>query len=150
MHHRTAEDLLLALRDQLHSYSSASEMLNAQTIVDSETEARKELSACQARLASLEALLGPEGKVEISELVQQLKEREERVIVLDAQMKSQDHATNMLYGEIDRLSSAWSILDEQNASKVFSLVNLEEKVQRLNTDVCPLPRTALMILTSCV
>lgn len=44
-------------------------------------------------------------------------------------------ATNMLYGEIDRLSAAWSTLDEQNSSKVFSLVGLEEKVQRLNTDV---------------
>ena len=72
--------------------------------------------------------------------------------VLEAQATSQDHvraslvlgargtltmaqATNMLYGEIDRLSAAWSTLDEQNSSKVFSLVNLEEKVQRLNTDV---------------
>jgi hypothetical protein len=43
----------------------------------------------------------------------------------------------MLYGEIDRLSAAWSTLDEQNSSKVFNLVNLEEKVQRLNTDVRP-------------
>lgn len=131
---KTAEDLLLALRDQLNSYSAASETLDAQTIVNSETEARKELHACQARLASLEKLLGPEGNVEIADLVQQLKEREERVKVLDAQMKSQDHATNMLYGEIDRLSAAWSILDEQSASKVFNLVDLAEKVQRLNTD----------------
>ena len=43
----------------------------------------------------------------------------------------------MLYGEIDRLSAAWSILDEQSASKVFNLVDLAEKVQRLNTDVRP-------------
>lgn len=42
---------------------------------------------------------------------------------------------NMLYGEIDRLSTAWSTLDEQNSAKVFNLVHLEEKVQRLNTDV---------------
>lgn len=41
----------------------------------------------------------------------------------------------MLYGEIDRLSAAWATLDEQNSSKVFNLVNLEEKVQRLNTEV---------------
>ena len=81
----------MALRDQLNSYSAASETLDAQTIVNSETEARKELHACQARLASLEKLLGPEGNVEIADLVQQLKEREERVKVLDAQMKSQDH-----------------------------------------------------------
>lgn len=41
----------------------------------------------------------------------------------------------MLYGEIDQLSTAWSTLDEQNNLKVFSLLNLEEKVQRLNTEV---------------
>lgn len=41
----------------------------------------------------------------------------------------------MLYGEIDRLSVAWSALDEQSNSKVFNLVHLEEKVQRLTTDV---------------
>lgn len=41
----------------------------------------------------------------------------------------------MLYGEIDRLSAAWSTLDEQNASKVFNLVGLEEKVGRLTTEV---------------
>ena len=41
----------------------------------------------------------------------------------------------MLYGEIDQLSIAWSTLDEQNNLKVFSLLNLEEKVQRLNTEV---------------
>ena len=40
----------------------------------------------------------------------------------------------MLYGEIDQLSTAWSTLDEQNNLKVFNLLNLEEKVQRLNTD----------------
>lgn len=44
-------------------------------------------------------------------------------------------ATNMLYGEIDRLSAAWSTLDEQNNLKVFNLVALEEKVQKLNVDV---------------
>lgn len=84
--------------------------------------------------------------------MEKVEEREGRLKVLEAQATSQDHvraslvlgargtltmaqATNMLYGEIDRLSAAWSTLDEQNSSKVFSLVNLEEKVQRLNTDV---------------
>lgn len=42
----------------------------------------------------------------------------------------------MLYAEIDRLSNAWATLDEQNGNKIFNLGHLEEKVQRLNTEVC--------------
>jgi hypothetical protein len=54
----------------------------------------------------------------------------------------------MLYGEIDRLSTAWASLDEQNASKVFNLASLEDKIQRLNADVRPpLPSSLLVVLT---
>ncbi|KAI5476449.1 E3 ubiquitin-protein ligase BRE1 [Pseudohyphozyma bogoriensis] len=129
---KSAEELLLLLRDQLRTYASASG--SAESIQQSETDARLELSKAQDRLAKLEVLLGPEGNVEVRELVDKLQKNEERTKVLEAQVKSQDHAMNMLYGEIDRLSTAWSTLDEQNSSKVFNLVNLEEKVQRLNAD----------------
>lgn len=41
----------------------------------------------------------------------------------------------MLYGEIERLSEAWQALDEQNASKIFNLAAMEEKLQRLSAEV---------------
>jgi hypothetical protein len=41
----------------------------------------------------------------------------------------------MLYSEIERLSEAWQALDEQNASKVFNLAAMEEKMQRLSAEV---------------
>lgn len=152
---------MLALRDQVQSYSSNRGTFNSQTIAKSETDARLELVSCRDRLAKLEALLGPEGDIELKELVERIEDREKRLKVLEAQVKAQDHvrggglagrlrhrvadrrllwgaqATNMLYGEIDQLSTAWSTLDEQNNAKVFNLLNLEEKVQRLNTDVRP-------------
>lgn len=130
---RIAEDLLLALRDQLRAYTSCGPFDGA-TIAKSETEARKELSQCQTRLAKLDSILGPEGNVEVAQLVEQVQGQEAKLKVLEAQLKSQEYSTNMLYGEIDRLSAAWSTLDEQNSSKVFNLVSLEEKVQRLNTE----------------
>ncbi|GAA5865168.1 hypothetical protein JCM1840_003930 [Sporobolomyces johnsonii] len=129
---KTAEDLLLALRDQLHSYASGAP--NGDRLVQSETEARTELARAQERLAKLEALLGPGGDPQVIELAQRLKEREQELKVAEAQVKSQEAASNMLYGEIDRLSAAWSALDEQNASKVFNLVSLEEKIQRLSAE----------------
>ncbi|CEQ41340.1 SPOSA6832_03051 [Sporobolomyces salmonicolor] len=133
---KTAEDLLLALRDQLHSYASGAP--DGDRLVQSETEARTELAQAQERLAKLEALLGPGGDPQVSALAERLKDREQELKVAEAQVKSQEAASNMLYGEIDRLSAAWSALDEQNASKVFNLVNLEEKIQRLSAEVCPL------------
>ncbi|GAA5938425.1 hypothetical protein JCM1841_005359 [Sporobolomyces salmonicolor] len=129
---KTAEDLLLALRDQLHSYASGAP--DGDRLVQSETEARTELAQAQERLAKLEALLGPGGDPQVSALAERLKDREQELKVAEAQVKSQEAASNMLYGEIDRLSAAWSALDEQNASKVFNLVNLEEKIQRLSAE----------------
>lgn len=41
----------------------------------------------------------------------------------------------MLYSEIERLSDAWQALDEQNASKVFNLAAIEERLQRLSAEV---------------
>ncbi|KAK4703986.1 E3 ubiquitin-protein ligase BRE1, partial [Phenoliferia sp. Uapishka_3] len=131
---KTAEDLLLALRDQVRSYSSNRGTFDSQTIAKSETDARLELGSCRDRLAKLEELLGPEGDVELRDLAERLAERDKKLEVLEAQLKAQDHATNMLYGEIDQLSTAWSTLDEQNNLKVFNLLNLEEKVQRLNAE----------------
>ncbi|KAL8291986.1 hypothetical protein RQP46_001452 [Phenoliferia psychrophenolica] len=131
---KTAEDLLLALRDQVRSYASNRGTFDSQTIAKSETDARLELAACRDRLARLEDLLGPDGNVELRDLAARLEERDQKLKVLEAQLKASDHATNMLYGEIDQLSTAWSTLDEQNNLKVFNLLSLEEKVQRLNTD----------------
>ncbi|GAA6058899.1 hypothetical protein JCM10212_002851 [Sporobolomyces blumeae] len=133
---RTAEDLLLALRDQLHSYASlaAGAAPNADQLVRSETEARSELAKALERLAKLEKVTGPDGDPQVAELAKRLQEREAELKVAEAQVQSQEAAANMLYGEIDRLSAAWSDLDEQNASKVFNLASLEDKVQRLSAE----------------
>jgi hypothetical protein len=40
-----------------------------------------------------------------------------------------------LYSEIERLSGAWQILDEQNSAKVWNMASTEEKLQRLSVEV---------------
>ncbi|GAA5936008.1 hypothetical protein JCM10213_002177 [Rhodosporidiobolus nylandii] len=133
---KKAEALLLALRDQLTTYASAaaSATPSAAQLVESETRAREELQRAQARLEKLERVLGPEAPRDAREMAERLREKEEEVRKAEAKVKSQEAATNMLYGEIDRLSTAWASLDEQNASKVFNLASLEDKIQRLNAD----------------
>lgn len=134
---RTAENLLLALRDQLHAYTTASPESNATVIADSEMTARAELSTARSRLSKLESLLSPsaDGQVELADLAKRLQEKEEQVKVFEAQLKSSEGETNMLYGEVERLSTAWSALDEMCASKVFGLVGMEEKVQKAQAEV---------------
>lgn len=40
-----------------------------------------------------------------------------------------------LYSEIERLSGAWQLLDEQNSAKVWIMASTEEKLQRLSVEV---------------
>jgi E3 ubiquitin-protein ligase BRE1 len=42
---------------------------------------------------------------------------------------------DMLIQEVERLSSAWATLDEQNRDKVLALVSFEEKMTRLTSEV---------------
>ncbi|GAA6018504.1 hypothetical protein JCM10207_007199 [Rhodosporidiobolus poonsookiae] len=134
-----AEALLLALRDQLTHYAAAAASAgggvpSAQQLVESETRAREDLHRAKTRLEKLERLCGTEADPGTRELVEKLREKEDEVKRAEAKVKSGEAATNMLYGEIDRMSTAWAALDEQNASKVFNLASLEDKIQRLNAD----------------
>ena len=40
-----------------------------------------------------------------------------------------------MYGEIEKLSSAWELLDRQVKKKVFDLSALEDRMSKLNTEV---------------
>jgi E3 ubiquitin-protein ligase BRE1 len=155
---RAAEDLALALRDQLKSYSSTAGLPNAAGIIASETEARKELNQAKERLSHLEGLLGPDGNAEIRELVAKVESRDETIRFLEANLKAASLASRfvravgkilvfdtrlqspeMLIKEVEQLSSAWQALDEQSRDKVFELVNHEEKLAKLTAEVslCP-------------
>ena len=45
----------------------------------------------------------------------------------------------MLYTEVDRLSTAWAVLDEQNRDKVFKLAEHDEKVLKAVHEVSRIP-----------
>ncbi|GJN91021.1 hypothetical protein Rhopal_004035-T1 [Rhodotorula paludigena] len=134
---KKAEGLLLALGEQLKDYAAQTGGMSApsaQQLIDSETRARADLAEAQQRIVRLEAILGPGGRGDVRELAERLEEKQRELKKAEAQVKGSEAATNMLYGEIDRLSTAWAALDEQNSSKVFNLAALEEKIQRLNAE----------------
>ncbi|KAK4054236.1 E3 ubiquitin-protein ligase bre1 [Microbotryomycetes sp. JL201] len=137
---KTAEELLLALREQLTNYTKGTGT-NAENIAQSEERAREELAQTQSKLAKLEALFTSS---DTSELATKLQKAEERVRVLEAQAKSSAESSNMLYSEIERLSLAWSTLEEQNAQKVWNLTHTEEKIQKLAVEATMREKEALM------
>lgn len=52
----------------------------------------------------------------------------------------------MLINEVERLSAAWQLLDEQNRDKVLNLVLYEEKLTKLVTEVCLMLKYPRLIL----
>ena len=124
----------------MQSYDSltpAGGSISASTLVDSEKAARSELASCRSRLSKLEALLSPspDGTIDVAQLAKKLEEKEEAVKVFEAKVAAQEGETEMLYGEIERLSNAWSELDGMVGAKVYNLAGMEEKMGRLAAEV---------------
>lgn len=95
----------------------------------SEEDARLELQTLRDRIAHLEGLIGPSSsQPDVAEFAQRLERKEAELKVLEAKAKEKDSVAQMMYGEVDRLSAAWTLLDEQNRSKVFKLAESEEKI----------------------
>lgn len=90
---KKAEGLLLALRDQLHSYAGSAGGLSAPSardLVDSETRARADLADAHNRVMKLEAILGPGGRADVREMAEKLEEKTHELKVAQAQVKSQE------------------------------------------------------------
>lgn len=124
----------------MHSYASLTaenESPSAATLIASEKESRSELASCRSRLSKLESLLSPtsDGAVDVAQLTNRLEEKEKAVKVFEARVTAQETETEMLYGEIERLSNAWSELDDMVGAKVFNLAGMEEKLGRLQAEV---------------
>lgn len=131
---RSAEALAATLQDQVASLTKHSS--NAAALARSEQEARSQALALQERLSKLEALVDPtSAQPDVADLAKKLEEKVEAVKVLEAKVKAAEATAPMLMGEIDRLSSAWSLLDEQSRSKVYKLAEQEEKVMKAVQEV---------------
>jgi E3 ubiquitin-protein ligase BRE1 len=85
---RAAEDLALALRDQLKSYTSTAGLSDAAGIIASETEARRELSQAKERLSHLESMLGSGGDADLAGLVAKVENRDQTIKALEANLKA--------------------------------------------------------------
>jgi E3 ubiquitin-protein ligase BRE1 len=105
-----AEELLLALGEQLRAYAAASSSAssasasassssggggglsgpNVQALIESETRARSDLVEARRRVEKLEAILGPGGRADVREMADRLEEKARELKAAEAKATSQE------------------------------------------------------------
>ncbi|PLW06217.1 hypothetical protein PCASD_23803 [Puccinia coronata f. sp. avenae] len=125
---KIAEETTKTLQTQIEQLAQDSNSEDSASLIRSEAEARQELVTVQQRVESIHKLLGPDGNSDLSDMAKKLQAAIDREQVLEAKIAAQEASASMLYTEVDRLSTAWAVLDEQNRDKVFKLAEHDEKV----------------------
>lgn len=102
-----AEELLLALGEQLRAYAASSSSSsttsssgggggaglsgpNVQALIESETRARSDLVEARRRVEKLEAILGPGGRADVREMADRLEEKARELKAAEAKATSQE------------------------------------------------------------
>ncbi|KAH9455085.1 hypothetical protein Pst134EA_022561 [Puccinia striiformis f. sp. tritici] len=125
---KVAEETIKSLTTQIEQISQDSRSEDSAALIRSEAEARRDLVIARQRVESIDALLGPDGNAETTEMAERLQVEVDRRQALEAKLAAQEASASMLFTEVDRLSTAWALLDEQNRDKVFKLAEHDEKV----------------------
>ena len=116
-----AEELLLALGEQLRAYAAASSSAssasasassssggggggglsgpNVQALIESETRARSDLVEARRRVEKLEAILGPGGRADVREMADRLEEKARELKAAEAKATSQEAVSPVLFGK---------------------------------------------------
>lgn len=111
-----AEELLLALGEQLRAYAASSSASssssaaasssgggaglsgpNVQALIESETRARSDLVEARRRVEKLEAILGPGGRVDVREMADRLEEKARELKAAEAKATSQEAVSPVLF-----------------------------------------------------
>lgn len=119
---KTAEDLSADLKRQLDARASST----------TESDLLGQVSTLQKDLDGLTALLSGASTTEA--VADKLKEQQTRIEQLQDELTAANESTNALCEEVEKLSQAYSQMDQQASSKVMDLSKMEDKVLRLTTE----------------
>jgi len=125
---KIADETIKSLQAQIEQLAQNSKSEDSASLIRSEAETRQELVTARQRLESINKLLGPDATPDLSDMAKRLQAEVDRQQVLETKLAAQEASASMLYTEVDRLSTAWAVLDEQNRDKVFKLAEHDEKV----------------------
>lgn len=101
-----------------------------------EADVRRQLAQVQKQLQKYQAVYGDTSSMsaDAARFSEQLRHKQVELEKLKLQDQQREQAESALYGEIEKLSSAWELLDRQVKNKVFDLSALEDRMAKLNTE----------------
>ncbi|KAJ7594298.1 hypothetical protein C8J56DRAFT_926412 [Mycena floridula] len=124
-----AENQAAALDQALTKFRASDPNLAAHAQTEAEMLAR--ISDLTAQLEKYQRLCGSS---EAPDLMKQLEEKDNELKTLRLLDSLREQTEASLYAEIDKLSAAWEILEKQVKSKVFELVDVEERLAKSALD----------------
>ena len=131
-------NVTIALDTQLKNSNEEVKILNQsiekiKNLNNEEIDLVKKLQLTENKLNQFESMYGNVDP-KVDELINKIKVKDERIKLLELQYAEAESTSNAIYGEVERLSKAWEVLEEQNKNKIFDLQTLEDKVSRLMTE----------------
>nr|VWO99564.1 E3 ubiquitin protein ligase (EC [Ganoderma boninense] len=101
-----------------------------------EADVRRQLAQVQKQLQKYQAVYGDASSMssDAARLSEQLQHKQAELEKIKLQDQQREQAESALYSEIEKLSSAWEVLDRQVKNKVFDLSALEDRMSKLNTE----------------
>ncbi|KAM5530764.1 hypothetical protein V8D89_015571 [Ganoderma adspersum] len=101
-----------------------------------EADVRRQLAQVQKQLQKYQTVYGDASSMssDAARLSEQLQHKQAELEKLKLQDQQREQAESALYGEIEKLSSAWELLDRQVKKKVFDLSAFEDRMSKLNTE----------------
>jgi E3 ubiquitin-protein ligase BRE1 len=105
----------------------------------SEADARRQLAEANSILARYKATYGESSSLpqDTRELSERLQQKEDELKTLRLQEAQRAQAESELYGEMDKLTTAWEDAEKHLKSKVFDLTSMEQQLRKAQTEVCP-------------
>ncbi|CAO1617547.1 unnamed protein product [Sympodiomycopsis kandeliae] len=128
--------VIASLQERLKAAVDASDdlqrQLDARGSSTTEQDLSAKMSSMQKELDELKEVL--QGAASGEEAAEKVKHQQLRIEQLQGELTAANESTNALCDEIEKLSKAYSDMDQQASSKVMDLTKMEEKVLRLTTE----------------
>lgn len=116
-----------------------------------EAEVRRQLVRVQKELDKYRAVYGDASSLppETAQLSEQLQRKQDELDRLQLQDKQREQAETAIYSELDKLSAAWESLEKQLKKKVYDLSAADERIGKVNLEVCvPATSSAPRLMSS--
>ncbi|TFK44380.1 hypothetical protein BDQ12DRAFT_672875 [Crucibulum laeve] len=101
-----------------------------------EADALQKLSEVTSQLERYQKVYGDCSTLapDVAQLAEQLKRKETELEQLRLSETQRAESEKSLFAELDKLSTAWEVLDRQLKSKIFDLASMEERVTKSGID----------------